>query len=78
MTMEAPERGALMLIRVIATALIGWAIADIALYCALRQHKHLPVEILPCILKSISAVLGIIFLIKSKALAQWVQDKLDE
>jgi uncharacterized membrane protein HdeD (DUF308 family) len=76
--MDAPERGALMLIRVIATALIGWAIADITLYCVLQQHKKLPVEILPCILKSISAVVGIVILIKSKTLAQWIQDKLDE
>jgi hypothetical protein len=35
-------------------------------------------EILPCILKSISAVLGIVILIKSKSIAQWISDKLDE
>jgi len=78
MTMDAPERGALMLIRVVAAALIGWAVADIALYCVLRQHKNLPVEIIPCILKSISGVLGVVCLIKSKAIAEWISEKLDE
>jgi uncharacterized membrane protein HdeD (DUF308 family) len=76
--MDAPERGALMLIRVFAAALIGWAVADIALYCVLRQHKNLPIEIFPCILKSISAVAGIIILIKAKSIAGWISEKLDE
>ena len=35
-------------------------------------------EIFPCILKSIPAVLGIVILIKAKAVAEWVSDKLDE
>jgi hypothetical protein len=78
MTMDAPERGALMLIRVVAAALIGWAIVDIALYCALQQHKNLPVEIFPCILKSISAIVGIAVLIKAKSIAEWISEKLDE
>jgi hypothetical protein len=78
MVMEAPERGALMLIRVIASALIGWAIVDIALYCALCKHKNVPIEILSCALKSISGVLGIVFLIRAKSIAQWISDKLDE
>ena len=77
MIMDAPERGALMLIRVVAAALIGWAIVDIALYVVICQHKNMPVETFTCILKSISAVLGIVALIKSKALAQWISDKLD-
>ena len=78
MTMDAPERGALMLIRVVAAALIGWAVVDIALYCFLRQHKNLPVEILPCVLKSIPALLGFAGLVRSKAIAEWIADKLDE
>jgi len=35
-------------------------------------------KIFPCVQKSIPAVLGIVALIKSKALAQWISDKLDE
>ncbi|HEX3889736.1 MAG TPA: hypothetical protein VHX90_02705 [Verrucomicrobiae bacterium] len=75
--MDAPERGALMLIRVVAAALIGWAIVDIALYLVICRHKNIPVQTFNCILKSIPAALGIVVLIKSKALAQWISDKLD-
>jgi hypothetical protein len=76
--MDAPERGALMLIRVVSAALIGWAVADVSLYVVLCRHKNVPVEMLPCILKSISAVLGVACLVKSKAIAGWISGKLDE
>ena len=66
-----------MLIRVVAAALIGWAIVDIALYVVICQHKNVPVETFTCVLKSISAVLGVVCLIKSKAIAEWISDKLD-
>jgi hypothetical protein len=75
--MDAPERGALMLVRVVAVALIGWAMIDFALYWIVSQHYNRPMKIFPCIVKSIPAVLGIAALIKSKALAQWISDKLD-
>jgi hypothetical protein len=34
-------------------------------------------QIFPCVLKSIPCVLGIIMLIRAKALAQWISDKLN-
>jgi hypothetical protein len=37
-----------------------------------------PIEISPCALKSISGMLGFVFLIRAKSIAQWVSDKLDE
>jgi uncharacterized membrane protein len=76
--MDAPERGALMLVRLIAAALIGWTLVDLSLYWIVNQHYNTPMKIFPCVLKSIPAVLGIVALIKSKALAQWISDKLDE
>jgi len=78
MIMDAPDRGALMLVRFIAAALIGWTMVDLALYWVIAQHNHTRMEIFPCILKSISAVLGIAMLVKAKAVAQWISDKLDE
>ena len=78
MIMDSPERGALMLVRFIAAALIGWTFVDLALYSVIAQHNRTPIEIFPCILKSIPAVLGIIILIKAKAVAEWISDKLDE
>ena len=77
MTMEAPERGALMLVRFVAATLIGWTMVDLALYWVIAQHNHTRMEIFPCILKSIPAVLGIVMLIKARVLAEWISDKLD-
>jgi hypothetical protein len=78
MIMDAPERGALMLVRFVAVSLIGWTLVEFALYFAVSQHNHAPMKFFPCVVKSIPALLGIVALIKSKALAQWVSDKLDE
>jgi hypothetical protein len=75
--MDAPERGALMLVRFIAVTLIGLTLVEFALYFAVSQHNHAPMKIFPCAMKSIPALLGVVGLIKSKALAQWVSDKLD-
>jgi hypothetical protein len=76
--MDAPERGALMLVRFVAVALIGWALVELSLYWVVSQHYNTPMKIFPCIVKSIPALLGVVCLIKSKALAQWVSDKLNE
>ncbi len=76
--MDAPDRGALMLVRFIAAALIAWAVVDVALYLAVSQHTRKPVEISICMLKSISAVLGLVVLIKAKAIAGWISSLLDE
>jgi hypothetical protein len=76
--MDSPERGALMLVRFIAATLIGWTFVDLALYWVIAQHNHTPMRIFPCILKSIPAVLGIAMLIKARAVAEWISNKLDE
>ena len=66
-----------MLVRFIAAALIGWALADFALYLAVCHHKDLQVEIIPCVMKSLPFVAGVIVLIKARSLAEWLSDKLD-
>jgi hypothetical protein len=76
--MDAPDRGALMLVRFIAAALIGWTVVDLALYWVIAQHNHTALEIFPCILKSIPGVAGVVILIKAKAVAEWISNKLDE
>ena len=67
-----------MLVRFIAAALIGWTVMDFALYWAVSQHDRTPMTIFPCVLKSIPALLGIVMLVRDKAVAQWISDKLDE
>lgn len=76
--MEAPERGALMLVRFVAAALVGWTVVDLALYWLVSQHNHTSFSALGCVFKSIPAVLGIGMFIKARALAEWISNKLDE
>ena len=75
--MHSPERGALLLVRFIAIGLIAWALAELALYVAVCHHKAVPVEILPCIVKSLPFLAGAVMLIKARAIAEWISDTLD-
>lgn len=66
-----------MLVRFIAVALIGWAVTELALYWVVCRHDGKPVETLPCILKALPLLAGLVTLIKAKPIAEWVADKLD-
>ena len=66
-----------MLVRIIAAALMGWALAELALYLAVCHHKGEPVEILPCIMKSLPFVAGTVVLVKARAISEWLSDTLD-
>jgi hypothetical protein len=78
MIMDAPNRGALMLVRFVAAALIGYAVVELALYWVISQHDHTPMKNFSCVLKSIPAALGIVVLIKARAIAEWISNKMDE
>ena len=66
-----------MLVRFVAIALIGLAVADFALYWLVCNHRNAPLEILPCAGKSLPFLVGVVMLVKSRALAEWVSEKLD-
>lgn len=66
-----------MLVRFTAAALIGWALVELALYAAVRQHNSLPIEVLPCVIRSLPLLAGLAMLVKARALALWLADKLD-
>jgi hypothetical protein len=76
--MDAPDRGALMLVRFIAVSLMGITLVNLALYWVVTQHNHTEMTIFPCVLKSIPAVIGLVVLIKARVLAEWISNKLDE
>jgi hypothetical protein len=76
--MDAPDRGALMLVRFIGVSLMGVTLVNLALYWVVTQHNHTEMAIFPCVLKSIPAVIGLVVLIKARALAEWISNKLDE
>ncbi len=60
-----------MLVRFLAAALIGWALAELALYVALCHHKSEPVEIFPCVVRGLPFLTGVVMLFKARALAEW-------
>jgi hypothetical protein len=76
--MDAPDRGALMLVRFIAVSLLAVTLVNLALYWVVAQRNHTEVTIFPCVLKSIPAVVGLILLVKARTVAEWISDKMDE
>lgn len=66
-----------MLVRVIAAALVGWTVVELALYWVVRSHNQQPLEVLPCVIKSLPAVVGLVFFVRARAIADWISDKLD-
>jgi hypothetical protein len=75
--MNAPQRGALMLVRVLALSLIGWSVVELALYWVICHHKRLPVEIIPCLVRALPLLAGLAVLVRAKALAEWISNILD-
>ena len=68
-----------MLVRLIGAAFVGATIVELGLYwaeCSLAKPPR-SVEVFPCILKLIPAGIGLLILIKARALAEWLSDKLD-
>jgi len=75
--MEAPERGALMLVRFVAVTLIGWSCVELALYVAICHHQKLSVGVLPVMIRSLPCLAGLVMLVKSRPLAAWLAELLD-
>ena len=67
-----------MLIRFIAVSLMGVTLVNLALYWVVAQHNHTEMTLLSCALKSIPAIIGVVCMIKARALAEWISNKLDE
>ena len=76
--MDAPLRGALMLVRFIAVALIGLGVVELSLAWLENSAHHTPLRIFDVILPAIMLALGVAGLIKAGSLAKWISDKLDE
>ena len=78
--MDAPERGALMLVRFIAACAHGrrrWL--DLALYWVVSaQHTPRRMKIFPCVLKSIPVVHRRRRFDQGQGHREWISDKLDE
>jgi len=75
--MDASNRGALMFVRFVAASLMGMSALELALYWAEFKFRQVPVNILFAALWGISFLAGIVVLVKAKAVANWISDKLE-
>jgi hypothetical protein len=77
--MDEPKRGALTLVRLIGVLLVVWTLLELALYWAecSNPKQPAPVQMVPVLLKSIPALIGLVILIKARAIAEWISNTLD-
>ena len=76
---EAPHRQALMFVRLVAGCALVIGLLEVGLYltkCFIPKPP-LPVEILPLAVNSIPLVIGVVVLIKAKAIAAWIAEKFE-
>ena len=67
-----------MLVRFVAVAIIGLSLLTVGLYVAGNLAHHLAVGKVHCAVLTFPLVVGVAMLIKSKAVAEWLSEKLDE
>jgi hypothetical protein len=75
--MDASQRGALMLVRFVAIAIIGVSLLMAGLYVADNLVRHVAIGKVHCALLTVPLVLGIAMLARSRAVAEWLSQKLD-
>ena len=76
--MDTPDRGARMLVYLIAIALMGFGLIDLGLHWAESFAHHASMQTFDFVLPSICFVLGIVVLIKAGSIAEWILNRLDE
>ena len=76
--MDTPDRGALMLVRFIAIALMGFGLIDLGLHWVENFAHHTSLWAFDFVLPSICFVLAIVVLIKAGSIAEWISNRLDE
>jgi len=67
-----------MLVRFVAVAVIGLSLLEVGLYVAGHLARHLAIGKVHCALLAMPSVIGIVMLARSKAVAEWLSDKLEE
>lgn len=68
-----------MFVRFVAGCFMVIGLLDTGLYLTkcFEPGHHTPLKILPIVLNSIPFAIGIVILIKAKAVANWISDKLE-
>jgi hypothetical protein len=75
--MDAPERGALMLVRFTAAGLIGLSVLELGLYGGECYVHHQPVQVFHGALLSAPFLLGVVVFARARAVAEWISNKFD-
>jgi hypothetical protein len=76
--MDAPQRGALMLVYLIAAAIVSLSLLELGLYGGECYVHHQPVRVFHAALLFIPFVVGVIIIARARAIAEWISNKLDE
>jgi len=66
-----------MLVRFVAIAIIGVSLLMAGLYVADNLVRHVAIGKVHCALLTVPLVLGIAMLARSRAVAEWLSQKLD-
>jgi hypothetical protein len=75
--MDAQLRGALMFVRFVAAIFMGMSVVELSLYWAEHKFRQMPVDFFFSALWVILFLAGVVILIKARAVANWISDKLD-
>ena len=67
-----------MLVRFIAAAVVGVSALELLLYLAEQHQHHLPPGIVHSTFLSLPIVLGVVILVRARAVAEWISNKFDE
>jgi hypothetical protein len=76
--MDVPPRGALMLVYFTAAALVSLSALALVMYWAEQLSRHRPVGTVHSLLLAMLLGVGVVALVKARAVAQWISDRLDE
>ena len=76
--MDPSLRGALLFVRFLGVTLVGATLVMLGLQYADSLVHHEAMEIIPGLIRALPLVIGLLILFKSRALAQWLADWLEQ
>ncbi|MGA2244805.1 MAG: hypothetical protein ABSH48_07400 [Verrucomicrobiota bacterium] len=77
--MDAPQRGAMTLVRLIGVLCIVVTILELGLYWASCSipGRRVPVRLIPLLVRLVPSLIGFVVLLRARAIADWISDILD-
>jgi hypothetical protein len=75
--MDAPHRGALMLVRFTAAGLMGVSVVELALDWAEFKYRQVPVNAWLDALWGVVFLAGVVMVFIAKSIANWISEKLE-